>query len=172
MIDVLILLWLQRMKWTARRCRFVVLDDNDFHSGYTEIVRTTSIHCPKLHYLPHSTHIFQPLDVSLFALLATSYSQGLDEHIRPSEGLTGVTKRNLLDIFCPAWQQAFAEANISSGRSKTGLTLHPFGPAVVMGMFADAAMPPNEATGEPHTLFSRCSGSGSSNLTPKDWCKI
>jgi hypothetical protein len=121
-------------------------------------------------YPPHSTHRLQPLDVSLFAPLATFYSQGLDEHVRLSEGLTGVTKRDFLGLFWPAWQQAFTEANINSGWSKTGLC--PFDPAMVMKMFAEATTPPNEGTGEPHTPCSRCSGSESSNLTPKDWRKI
>jgi hypothetical protein len=31
---------------------------------------------------------------------------------------------------------------------------------------------PNDGTGEPHYPCSSCSGSESSNLTPKDWCKI
>jgi hypothetical protein len=110
------------------------------------------------------------LDVSLFAPLATLYSQGLDEHVRLSEGLTGVTKRDFLSLFWQAWHQAFTEANIGSGWSKTGL--YPLDPAVVMGIFAEATTPPNERTGEPHTPCSRCSSSESSNLPPKDWRKI
>lgn len=70
---------------------------------------------------PRSTHRLQPLDVSLFAPLATFYSQSLDEHMRLSEGLTGVIKRGFLGLFWSAWQRAFTEDNINSGWSKTGL---------------------------------------------------
>lgn len=121
-------------------------------------------------YPPHSTHRLQPLDVSLFAPLATFYSQGLDEHVRLSEGLTGVTKRDFLGLFWPTWQQAFTEANINSGWSKTGLC--PFDPSVVLRIFTEATTPPNELAEEPHTPDSRRSGSKSSSLTPRDWRKI
>lgn len=121
-------------------------------------------------YPPHATHRLQPLDVSLFAPLATYYSKGLDEHMRLSEGLTAVTKRDFFGLFWPAWQKAFTEANISSGWSKTGLWL--FDPSVVMRIFAKAATPPPRETEEPHTPRSRCSGSEGSSLTPKDWRKI
>lgn len=121
-------------------------------------------------YPPHSTHRLQPLDVSLFAPLATSYSKGLDEHMRQSERLTGVTKRDFLRLFWPAWQKAFTEANIKSGWAKTGLW--PFDPPVVMKMFKKAATPPGDQTEEPRTPCSRFSGSESSNLSPKDWRKI
>jgi len=50
----------------------------------------------------HSTHRLQLLDVSLFVPLATFYSQSLDEHVRLSEDLTGVTKGDFLGLFWPA----------------------------------------------------------------------
>jgi DNA replication protein DnaD len=43
---------------------------------------------------------------------------------------------------------------------------------MVMKMFAEATTPPNESTREPYSPYSSCSGSESSNLTPKDWRKI
>jgi hypothetical protein len=115
-------------------------------------------------------HRLQPLDISLFAPLAKFYSQGLDEHVRLSEGLTGVTKRDFLGLSWPAWQQASTEANINSGWSKTGLC--PFNPSVVLKIFAEAATSLKELAEEPHTPDSRRSGSKCSSLTPRDWRKI
>ena len=121
-------------------------------------------------YPPHATHRLQPLDVSLFAPLATYYSKGLDNHMRLSEGLTAVSKRDFFSLFWPAWQRSFTEANISSGWSKTGLW--PFDPSVVMSIFAKAPSPPAGPVEEPHTPCNRYSDSEGSNLTPKDWRRV
>jgi hypothetical protein len=98
------------------------------------------------------------------------YDQGLDEHMRLSEGLTGVTKCDFLGLFWPAWQHAFTEANINSGWSKTGSC--PFDPSVVMKIFAEATTLPDNGVEEPHAPSSRSSGSESSNLAPKHWRRI
>jgi hypothetical protein len=153
-----------------RNWRLLLLDGHGSHMTIQFLDWCQSNRILVAVYPPHSTHRLQPLDVSLFAPLATFYSQGLDEHVRLSEGLIGVTKRDFLGLFWPAWQQAFTEANVISEWSKTGLC--PFDPSVVMRIFAEATSPPDDLAEEPHTPDSRRSGSQSSSLTPRDWRKI
>ena len=64
---------------------------------------------------PHTTHRLQPLDVSLFAPLATFYSQGLDNFIQATQGLCKMNKREFYKLFKPAFDGAFSKANIQSG---------------------------------------------------------
>ena len=54
--------------------------------------------CDKLRILllilpSHSTHCLQPLDVSLFALLALFYTSGLNTLLNNSLGMVSMTKR-------------------------------------------------------------------------------
>ena len=79
---------------------------------------------------PHATHRLRPLDVSLFRLLATHYSQTLDAHSRLSYGLASVTKQDFFKSFYSAFDRAFTEANIRSGWLKAGI--EPFDPSQVL----------------------------------------
>lgn len=81
-------------------------------------------------YPPHSTHRLQPLDVSLFALLATYHSQELDQFLYKSQGLCSLTKRDFFRLFWAAWGKAFTISNIESGWKRTGL--YHFEPSVVL----------------------------------------
>jgi hypothetical protein len=81
-------------------------------------------------YPPHTTHRLQPLDVGCLAPLATYYSQSLESFSNSSEGLTRMSQKESLDVFRPALQKAFTEANIKSSWKKTGLV--PWCPAVVL----------------------------------------
>lgn len=113
-------------------------------------------------YPPHSTHRLQPLNVSLFAPLATRYSQELNQFTMDAEGLTRATKKDFFRLFWKAYNQAFKPSNIHSGWKKTGL--HPFAPEVILNKFAVKEAPTEE----------RPSSSESSNspLTAHDWRKI
>jgi hypothetical protein len=79
---------------------------------------------------PHSTHILQPLDVSVFSPLALAYSTALDRYILQNHGFAGVTKRVFFSLFWPAWDKAVSIANIASGFEQTGI--HPFNPSIVL----------------------------------------
>jgi hypothetical protein len=81
-------------------------------------------------YPPHSTHRLQPLDVSVFAHLATYYSQALDDSIRKSEGRTSISKRDFFSLLWSAFEQAFTKKNMASAWSSTGIW--PFDPQKVL----------------------------------------
>lgn len=72
-------------------------------------------------YPPHSTHRLQPLDVSLFSLLANYYSQELQQWVYRSQVLSRLSKRNFFGLFWPAFKRAFSISNIESGWRRTGL---------------------------------------------------
>jgi hypothetical protein len=87
-------------------------------------------------YPPHSTHRLQPLDVGIFAPLASYYSQALDDLVRKSEGHTSISKRDFFSIFWPAFEKAFTKENIVSAWSNTGIW--PLDPQKVLNSFPDA----------------------------------
>ena len=86
-------------------------------------------------YPPHSTHRLQPLDVGIFAPLASYYSQALDDLVRKSEGHTSISKRDFFSLFWPAFEAAFTKENIASAWSKSGIW--PFDPQKVLKSFTE-----------------------------------
>ena len=50
----------------------------------------------------HSTHRLQSLDVSLFAPLATFYTNGLNQLLSNSLSMVSMTKRAFWSVFWPA----------------------------------------------------------------------
>ncbi|KAF1981061.1 hypothetical protein K402DRAFT_251980, partial [Aulographum hederae CBS 113979] len=70
--------------------------------------------------------------MSLCSLLlqSTNYSQNLNNHLHQTQGLSGVTKRDFLRLFWPAYLRAFTKSNILSGWRRTGLL--PFDPEEVL----------------------------------------
>ena len=111
---------------------------------------------------PHSTHRLQPLDVSLFAPLATFYSQELNQFTMDSEGLCRLTKRDFFRLFWAAYKKAFIAKNIQSGWQRTGL--YPFEPYVVLAKFQQ-----KEPTTEERPSSS---DSNKSVLLARDWVRI
>ena len=87
-------------------------------------------------YPPHSIHRLQPLDVGVFAPLASYYSQALDKQIRRSEGYTSISKRDFFSLFWPAFEKAFTRKNIASAWTNTGIW--PFDPQKVLKSFPEA----------------------------------
>jgi hypothetical protein len=84
-------------------------------------------------YPPHSTHILQPLDVSLFSPLAKAYSLELEQFLHDSQGFSRLTKRDFFCLFWESWQKTFTAKNIQSGWRSTGL--HPWDPERILVCF-------------------------------------
>ncbi len=70
---------------------------------------------------PHSTHRLQPLDVRLFQLLSTAYSQEVNNFLTNSLGMVSMTKRRFWSLFLPAWERTFTANNIKSAFTKAGI---------------------------------------------------
>ena len=96
----------------------------DGHSSHVNMAFVNE--CDRLRILsmilpPHSTHRLQPLDVSLLKLLATYYTNGLNDVMFKSLGMVSMSKRLFWKVFWPAWTQAFSVKNVTSGFQKTGI---------------------------------------------------
>ena len=78
-------------------------------------------------YIPHSTHIFQGLDVVIFSPLKKYIGEERDKWLR--EHAAAMDKNNFLAIYGRAHVQALTADNIKSAFKKTGVW--PFNPNVV-----------------------------------------
>ena len=105
----------------GNRRRLLIVDGHSSHVNMRFINLADELRILLLILPPHSTHRLQPLDVSLFAPLATYYSQGLQRLMSDSLGMVCMTKGLFWKIFWPAWKQAFTPTNIASGFAKTGI---------------------------------------------------
>ena len=115
----------------GRDWRLLILDGHGSHLNKKFIEKCDSKRILLAFYPPHATHRLQPLDVSLFAPLATYYTQELDQFTFQSQGLSAIQKRDFFRLFWPAYIKAFSTSNIASGWRKTGL--NPFDKTVVLG---------------------------------------
>ena len=134
--DNLGLFWLEHIfhrytsKKAGNRRRLLIVDGHSSHVNMKFINLADELRIIILILPPHSTHRLQPLDVSLFAPLATFYTNGLNTLMFNSLGMVSMSKRAFWNVFLPAWKQAFSEKNITSGFEKTGIW--PCNPALVI----------------------------------------
>ena len=89
-------------------------------------------------YLWQCIHLIQPIGFNLwmllfFGLLATYYSQELDQFLHKSQRLCSITKQDFFQLFWAAFGKAFTTSNIESGWKVTGL--YPFEPCVILDTF-------------------------------------
>jgi hypothetical protein len=110
--------------------RLLIIDGHSSHVSMEFLTKAIDYNILIAVLPPHCTHRLQPLDVSVFRPLANYYSQGLDEYIRRSLGVSRVSKKAFLSIFWPAWDKALRYETISSGFRKAGI--YPFDPSIVL----------------------------------------
>ncbi|VDB92033.1 unnamed protein product [Peniophora sp. CBMAI 1063] len=118
----------------AGRPRLLLVDGHNSH--YTEAflayARAHDIHV--LCYPAHTTHVYQGLDVVVFAKLKTYWNEAkVAMKVR-------VTKRNFIECLAVAWERAMTPANIKAAFRKTGV--YPRDPSVIK----DADLAPSRAT--------------------------
>jgi hypothetical protein len=82
-----------------------------------------------LYLTPHTSHLLQPLDVSIFGPLKHFWKQGISilSIYLPS---TPICKRIITSTYLKARIQAFTKRNITHGFGKTGI--HPFQPEALL----------------------------------------
>jgi hypothetical protein len=114
----------------GREWRLLLVDGHGSHINMNFLDWCEKHHILVAVYPPHTTHRLQPLDVSLFAPLATYYSNSLEEFTQQTASISGLGKRDFFSLFWPAYTKAFTPSNIASGWRKTGL--FPFDPEVVL----------------------------------------
>jgi hypothetical protein len=95
-------------------------------------------------YPPHSTHTLQALDVSMFKLLSTAYSNKVSAFMKRSQGLMSMSKRDFFPLFYRAWQISFKKMTILKAFEATGLL--PFNPEVILKRFNTSSSSNSESS--------------------------
>jgi hypothetical protein len=132
--DVLGLTWLKNVfeKHTVQRTRGVyrllILDGHGSHLTPEFDLFCTEHRIIALCMPPHSSHLLQPCDVSLFAVLKRQYGQQIQGYIR--RGVNHIDKQDFLQAYFIAHTEAASTANIQSGFAATGLV--PYNPERVL----------------------------------------
>jgi hypothetical protein len=85
---------------------------------------------------PHATHSLQPLDVVLFGLLASCYSQELVQYLHNSQGLMAMRKGDFFLLFHSAWMSSFKEETVRKSFEATGI--HPMNAEVILKRYNTA----------------------------------
>ncbi|KAF5334791.1 hypothetical protein D9611_012962 [Ephemerocybe angulata] len=124
--------WLKLFeKQTAQKAngewRMLLVDGHTSHYslGFLEYARDHKIIL--LCYPSHTTHIYQGLDVVIFAVLKQALSRERDEWLRKNAG--DITKENFLGIYGRAHLTTLTSENVKAAFAKTGV--HPYDPSVV-----------------------------------------
>jgi DDE superfamily endonuclease len=114
-----------RAKARGRR-RLLLVDGHNSHytRGFLEYARTHQIEV--VAYPSHSTHVYQGLDVAIFATMKQNWSDARDHWER--SGKT-VDKTNFLAIYAEAHLKTLSPENIKSAFRKTGVI--PLNPDVI-----------------------------------------
>jgi hypothetical protein len=68
----------------------------------------------------HTTHLLQPLDVSVFKALKSVWDKGLATYQRQNR-FRQLSKSELVDLLCSVWRDGLTERNIQSGFRKAGI---------------------------------------------------
>ena len=101
------------------RTRLLILDGHLSHTTpeFFKFCREKSI---KLLILPpHTSHVTQPLDVSIFGPLKTRYSQEVEKAGR--NGIEAIPKSRFISLYCATRHATFTRRNISSAFRGAGL---------------------------------------------------
>jgi len=118
------------------------------------LLTADSLHILLLLLPSHSTHWLQPLDMGLFGLLSTAYSNELNKLLSNSLRYTSMSKWLFWWLFKPAWETAFTEKNILSSFEKTGI--FPYNLGLVLDVIQVCPESP-KSLDKPKTLLNSCS---------------
>ena len=122
--NTLALEWLQKvflpqMAVPGQR-RLLIFDGHGSHTS-RDFMYQCYLHDVYLLYLPpHSSHITQPLDLSVFSALKAAYRRFLGNLALLCDA-SPIGKKGFLRCYCQARIEAFTERNIKSGWRATGL---------------------------------------------------
>jgi DDE superfamily endonuclease/Tc5 transposase DNA-binding domain len=129
-------------KTSLRDRRLLIVDGHNSHVNIPFIEYADTNRILLAVFPPHSTHRLQPLDIGLFAPLATYYSHAIDRLLSESQGLVRLTKRDFWPLFYEAWQKAFHAKNVRSAWEAAGL--YPLNPKRVISTVVRQQTPPDE----------------------------
>jgi len=108
--------------------RLLILDGHRSHINFEFCQYAIDNNIELLCFPSHTTHLLQPLDVSLFRPLQKYYGKAADDHMRDT--CTAVIKGTFWKFYSTARGQAYTKENLKSAWRKTGI--HPFNPNAVL----------------------------------------
>lgn len=98
---------------------------------------------------PHSSHLTQPLDKTVYGPLKAAFGKEMDRWNRENPTST-LKRKEFVDLFTKAWDAALNRENIKSAFESTGL--HPFNPSVVLDKFKNESPNSTFARSHPNVL--------------------
>ena len=107
--------------------RLLIVDGHNSHYTIAFLLLARLHLIIVLCYPAHGTHIYQGLDVVIFAILKLLLSKERDKLLRDTG--KAINKSNFLSVITNAYVQALTPGNIKTAFRKTGI--HPFNPDVV-----------------------------------------
>jgi hypothetical protein len=129
--------------------RLLIMDGHGSHIT-TNVIAYCMEHAIDLLILPsHTSHMLQPLDVSVFLPLKRALAAETDTASRLDSGL--ITRTEWTSMYIQARQQAFRSSNLISGFKATGLW--PLSPITVLEKLDSL---PHLPTSEPHNSTQQC----------------
>lgn len=125
----LFLKWLQHFQKhrLPGKC-LLILDGHASHCSLKCLNYCTDNEIELLCLPPHTTHVLQPLDRTLFKPLKTFYHQEATTFIHNNPAQS-ITKSDFGKVFTAAWNKAASHGNATKGFQCTGL--YPFNPKVI-----------------------------------------
>ncbi|THU89811.1 CENP-B protein, partial [Dendrothele bispora CBS 962.96] len=114
------------------RTRLLLVDGHNSHytCGFLRFARKNRIHV--LCYPAHGTHVYQGLDVVIFAVLKQNWTQERDAYYRQTR--QRLTKKNFLKIYGEAHIRTLTKENIKTAFRVTGVI--PYDPTIVSDKLA------------------------------------
>jgi hypothetical protein len=108
--------------------RLLILDGHKSHHSALFEDYCQQNHIMTLCMPPHSSHFLQPLDVSCFGLLKSSYSKQIEKMMQMQ--ITHITKDDFLATFLEAFNASMTAKNVQAGFKATRLV--PYDPESVI----------------------------------------
>ena len=121
------------------RWRILILDGHGSHITLDFIKHCRDHKIILLRLVPHTSHLCQPLDVSLFSPLKTALSTKLDPLLQTE--VSRIRKSEWLAAFAEAREDTFSESNILGGWRGAGLL--PFNPDELLRHIVVIPLPAN-----------------------------
>jgi len=98
----------------------LLLDGHKSHIAAVDVKEWAQERNIILHILPvHTSHILQPLDVGCYGLLQRIYDNECHKTMRHNHSI--ITRYNVCELGCKAYQKALSPENLQSAFRKTGI---------------------------------------------------
>ncbi|CBQ71472.1 conserved hypothetical protein [Sporisorium reilianum SRZ2] len=124
--------------------RLLIMDGHQSHTSSVFIDALWKRNILPLCLPPHTTHVMQPLDVSIFRQLTAAYRRLVTE-LAPHVAATGIDKAQFGTLYAQAQEKTLTSAAAKKAFQDTGITTHPV-PGKVLNRLAGSANAPRRSS--------------------------